>query len=370
MIRKFILLVAVVLGFTATQLSAQKAVITFDKKTHDFGTIQENGGNVSYVFEFTNTGDAPLLIQRVNASCGCTTPEWTQTPVEPGKKGSVKAMFNPRGRSGVQTKDIYVYSNASNEMERLSFTCTIERNAEQQNNNARQNQAANYPIEMGQLKANTKVAQFGNVLKNETQVRTINVFNGSSANLNLSFADVPGYINVSATPASLKANDSGIITVTVDAAKATEWGAINDNFTVVLNGKRNASDAYKVNVQANIIEDFSKMTAAQKRNAPIIEVKSYNLYMGNVKQGNKVRGRVAIKNVGINPLELRRVVNNNSDITIHPMRMSIRGGRTENFRIDIDSRYLPKGEYKKAFTVQTNDPINTYVTFTIIYKVI
>lgn len=370
MIRKFILLVAVALGFTATQLSAQKAVITFDKKSHDFGTIQENGGNVSYVFEFTNTGNAPLLIQRVSASCGCTTPEWTQTPVEPGKKGSVTAMFNPRGRSGVQTKDVYVYSNASNEMERLSFSCTIERGSEQQNNNVRQNQGANYSVEMGQLKANTKSAQFGNINKNESQVRTINVYNNSNGNLNLSFADVPGYMSVSASPASLKANESGIITVTVDAAKATEWGPLNDNFTVVLNGKRNTSDAYKVNVQANIIEDFSKMTAAQKRNAPIIEVKSYTLYMGNIKQGSKVRGRVAVKNVGINPLELRRVINNNSDISIHPMRMSIRGGRTENFRIDIDSKYLPKGEYKKAFTVQTNDPINTFVTFTVIYKVI
>lgn len=369
MIRKFIMIVAVVLGFSATQLSAQKAVITFDKKTHDFGTIQEDGGNVSYVFEFTNTGDAPLLIQRVSASCGCTTPQWTQTPIEPGKKGSVTAMFNPRGRSGVQTKDVYVYSNASNEMEKLSFTCTIERKTEQQSN-SRQNQASSFPFELGQLKVNTKTLQFGNVTKNETQVRSINVFNNSNNNFNLSFADVPAYISVSANPTSLKANESGIIIVTVDASKATEWGPINDNFTVVLNGKRNADTAYKVNVQANINEDFSKMTATQKRNAPIIEVKSYNLYMGNIKKGSKVRGKVAVKNVGINPLELRRVVNNNSDIAIHPMKMSIKGGRTENFKIDVDSKFLPKGEYKKTFTVQTNDPINTYVTFTVSYKVI
>lgn len=92
--------------------SAQKkAVITSETTTHDFGTIQENGGKVSHTFVVKNEGDGPLVITRVIASCGCTTPEWTKEPIAPGKTGDVKVTYNPSGRPGQFAKTISVYSN-------------------------------------------------------------------------------------------------------------------------------------------------------------------------------------------------------------------------------------------------------------------
>ena len=59
----------------------------------DFGTIKEANGNVSHVFKIKNTGDAPLVLTRVIASCGCTTPEWTKEPIAPGKTGDIKITY-------------------------------------------------------------------------------------------------------------------------------------------------------------------------------------------------------------------------------------------------------------------------------------
>lgn len=368
MIRKIGLIAAIFFGFFAASVSAQKAVITFSDKTYDFGQIQEDGGSVSKVFEFTNTGSAPLVIQRVNASCGCTTPEWTQTPIEPGKKGRVIATYNPMGRPGAFNKEVYVYSNASNEMERLTITGNVTPRASSGSTPAPQ--VNNYPIQMGDLRLNSKVVQMNNVEKGSTQTRTVGIQNASASNLSVSLSDVPAYMNVNVNPKVLKPNEQGVITFVFDGSKVTEWGPVTDNVYVMLNGKKNATDAYKINVQANVFEDFSKANAAQKRQAPIIEVKSYNLYLGNIKQGSRVRGKFAVKNAGSGVLDIRRIINNNSDIIIHPMRATIKGGHTENFRIDVDTKFIPKGEYKKAFTVQTNDPVNTYVTFTVSYKVL
>jgi len=92
---------------------SQKAVIKFDVKEHDFGKILEKAGNVSYVFNFTNKGNAPLVVNRVQASCGCTTPTWTKEPVEAGKKGAISVTYNTSGRPGLFTKTITVYSNDS-----------------------------------------------------------------------------------------------------------------------------------------------------------------------------------------------------------------------------------------------------------------
>ncbi len=107
------LIVCMVLSFTAVM--AQKAVVNFGVKEHDFGKINEADGNVTYVFDFVNKGDAPLVINKVQASCGCTTPTWTKEPIEAGKKGSITVTYAASGRPGVFNKAITVYSNAMDE---------------------------------------------------------------------------------------------------------------------------------------------------------------------------------------------------------------------------------------------------------------
>lgn len=95
-------------------VAAEKgAVMNFAEKTHDFGTIKEADGPVTHMFEFTNTGSEPLVIINVNASCGCTRPEYPKEPVMPGKKGKIKVTFNPAGRPGEFSKEVKIRTNGS-----------------------------------------------------------------------------------------------------------------------------------------------------------------------------------------------------------------------------------------------------------------
>ena len=93
--------------------NAQSPEIKFEKTVHDFGTIQENGGEVTISFEFTNTGDAPLIINAVQVSCGCTSRDWTREPISPKGKGFIKVSYNPKGRPGPFSKSVTVNSNSS-----------------------------------------------------------------------------------------------------------------------------------------------------------------------------------------------------------------------------------------------------------------
>lgn len=103
----------ILFGFIiVSSLIAQTAVVTFEKNTHDFGQIKEQDGTATVVFSFKNTGDAPLVINRVQASCGCTTPSWTREPVLPGQSGNITAAYNPANRPGTFIKSISVFSNA------------------------------------------------------------------------------------------------------------------------------------------------------------------------------------------------------------------------------------------------------------------
>jgi len=87
--------------------------ISFAEKEFNFGSIPE-GKIVNHTFEFTNTGQAPLILSQVNASCGCTTPEYSKAPILPGQKGLISVAFNSQGQVGKQQKIVTVMSNASN----------------------------------------------------------------------------------------------------------------------------------------------------------------------------------------------------------------------------------------------------------------
>lgn len=96
------------IGLTTVSF-AQKGVLKFKEETHKFGKVPQ-GVPVTNEFVFTNTGTDPVVISNAAASCGCTTPTWTTTPVMPGKTGSVKATYNA-ATPGLFNKTVTVSSN-------------------------------------------------------------------------------------------------------------------------------------------------------------------------------------------------------------------------------------------------------------------
>ncbi len=98
---------------TSFALAQTGAVIKFDKDVHDYGTIKQ-GADGGTEFVFTNTGKEPLVITNATGSCGCTVPEWPKEPLAPGKKASIKVMYDTK-RIGNFQKTVTVTSNGSAE---------------------------------------------------------------------------------------------------------------------------------------------------------------------------------------------------------------------------------------------------------------
>jgi len=97
---------------SVTTLDTGTAVIQFTNLEYDFGVVTE-GEKLACVFNFSNTGTAPLVITSASTSCGCTVPEFSKKPIGPGQKGTLEVVFDSSGREGIQTKTITVQSNAS-----------------------------------------------------------------------------------------------------------------------------------------------------------------------------------------------------------------------------------------------------------------
>lgn len=110
--KKFILVIALVIGVgVAVNAQTKPAEFKFEAETHDFGKIPLNKPAV-YTFNFTNTGDLPLIISKIETTSGCTVGEYTKTPVKKGEKGFVKVTMTPSGIALPFNKAITVTSNA------------------------------------------------------------------------------------------------------------------------------------------------------------------------------------------------------------------------------------------------------------------
>ena len=96
--------------FIALTAIGYSQTLSFEKKTHDFGDI-DDVGKVSTQVKFKNDGDKKLIIEDVRASCGCTAGKPAKMELEPGEESYLDVTFNPQGKRGNQRKSITFKTN-------------------------------------------------------------------------------------------------------------------------------------------------------------------------------------------------------------------------------------------------------------------
>lgn len=126
-----VILFAMIFTLSSFKVSESEAAtgpkIQFEKTTHDFGEVPFTTNSkefVTYNFVFENTGDEPLSIDNVRASCGCTTPSYPKEPILPGQTGKIKVKYK-NNRKGAFHKSITVYSNTNPKTTTLFIKGTV-----------------------------------------------------------------------------------------------------------------------------------------------------------------------------------------------------------------------------------------------------
>jgi hypothetical protein len=104
--------------------SSKFPVMTFNKKVHDFGVIQ-NGIPAETVFSYTNTGEAPLVITDIKSTCGCTVPSWPKQPIPSGSSGQIRVQFDSSNKPGIQNKVITITANTETKIKKLLIKAQV-----------------------------------------------------------------------------------------------------------------------------------------------------------------------------------------------------------------------------------------------------
>ncbi len=112
---------------TKTQevISRPTTAVNFAESSHNFGEIMQDSKN-TYVFEFTNTGSEPLVIENASGSCGCTVPTYPKEPIAPGATGEIEVVYSPGKQQGEQTKTVSITANTEPKITTLNISASVK----------------------------------------------------------------------------------------------------------------------------------------------------------------------------------------------------------------------------------------------------
>lgn len=333
----------------SSTLVAQTNGVVFNETTHDFGNVDENGGSVSFDFILTNNTKEPLLITRATASCGCTTPTWTREPIEPGKTGKVKALFNPKGRPGPFSKTLTVYtSNSSDKPSRLYIKGNVS-------NAKKVNAKDKYTKKLGKLLMNEQRIEFGAIEPSNTTIIQLEVYNDSNAPFVPEFTNLPSYLTVTTTPSPIPAQSSALIKLELNASAA---GYGNHEGILAL---QMDSTSYDFPYSALVADDFSKLNTQQKERAGRINTSTDEIDFGNLKSGNS--RTLKFSNSGKTDLHIKMIQTSGPSVTVSMQSLTVKPNEIKDVKITLDKKVNPG--FEAFLTVFSDDPFASVRTINI-----
>lgn len=346
MMRRLSTLLCIAAAGTIGALAEPK--VKFLSDTHDFGAFDENDGVVSCEFRYVNTGDEPLVIVAARATCGCTTPAYTKTPVEPGDTGVVEVKYNPSGRPGRFGKKVYVDFNT----EIPRHTLMVKGVVIGSSNTLR----GRYPIDAGPLKLRNSTLLMGEVTKGKSKSAFFEVYNATPDTLTPEWSNLPEGLKVTTSTPAIAPGEQATYTFYLVPEADDMYGIYTDTLTL---HPSPADEPIKVDMVAIIDEDFSRMTPGQRANAPHIEIVERMVDFDIIDpDGGPVTGTFTIRNTGKDPLLLRRVYTTDRGVTVTASTDKVKKGKSATITVTADPQAIPSEILNARISVITNDPDN------------
>lgn len=352
----FIPLVLLLAMISTSNVFAQGklAKIRFDKEVVNMDTIKEVDGPAAAVFTVYNDGDAVLRLLEVQASCGCTSKEYTLEPIEPGDSGFVKVIYDPVKRPGVFDKYVSVKCN---DPERLETFLKIKGYVAPRP--LRPDEL--FPHHLGSLLFKEGHRTFGTLSLGQKARDTFLLFNSSDQDIRLEKAAPRSkhtFFKTRLIPPSLGPGQEGMLEVTYDSRKRKDYGVLFDTVSFMTNDPE--GHLKNLSVSVNIKEDFSSWNPKKRMKAARLSLNKDAYRFGLVKRGETLSTSFILKNDGQSDLIIRKVTSSCDCLQWDRFPERIPPGESREIKVMMATDEL-SGAQHKIITVITNDPENDQV---------
>jgi hypothetical protein len=337
------------LVFNTAAIAQVAKPLQFKEEIFDFGSIKEHGGPVMHEFTFLNNSSRPIKIVNVQASCGCTTPDWSKEPVAPGKSGFIQASFNPVGRPGYFNKQLTVTTDFDSNPILLQIKGQVAVDGEEEK--------IQFQSTKGSWKLKTGSFNMGKVfIKDEFTVRDFQILNGGDKPVTFSGKAVgPSYIKVDVQPKTLAPGEKGNIKVSYNGKMKGRYGFQSDNIEIITDDESIPTKSFSV--YATLEDEFPQLTAEELARAPQLRVQATTLDFGRLRPNTASVREVQVFNTGKKELDIKSLQGNCTCVTASAEKTSIKPGESSSVKISLDPQDR-KGALQKSLTIYSNDPQN------------
>lgn len=337
------------LFFASASFAQQVRPLQFQEVIHDFGYVDQNGGAVTYSFQFANIGDRPVRILSVQASCGCTTPDWTRDPVAPGKGGYIQASYDPKGRPGYFNKSLTVTTDADANPVILQIKGQVSVGSELV-------AVSEFRSPMGSWKLKTASFNLGKVYrKDEFTVREFPVYNAGERPVTFLNMEGPSYIKAEVIPATLAPRMQGKVRVLYNGAGRNEYGFQSDRIDIHTDDED--MPLKSISVYVTLEDHFPVMSREELQKAPVLRIVGSTFDLGKIPQFKDARRVITLRNDGKSKLTIHAIQPNCWCINTTLGEKEIRPGEEATLEI----RFNPEdrlGTQQKSIVIYSNDPQN------------
>jgi len=362
--KRILLLTVAVLGMSAG-LKAQTTdgpVIKFDVTSHDFGKVKEEGGPISFTFNLTNTGNKPLKIDRVQPSCGCTTPDWTKEEILPGKTGFVKATFDPYMRVGTFNKSISVFSNCNPNLNVLTFNGEVLPKPKTIEDTL--------PIVSGNVRFPNNSVSYNTLKNNQTDtVQYLNIYNQFTKPITIKGITGPAYVSLAGKdlPFVIQPSTMRKLPVHYNCSINKDFGLLFDQIKLITDDPIEPEKT--ISIIADVHQYFAPVSDAQKAKLPHILFDKMQNDFGDIKQGETVNTEFKFTNTGKQELVILKTKTSCGCTVSQPEKSKLKPGESSTIKVTFYSAGK-SGKEQKDIHVYTNDPTNAEPTLKIMANVI
>lgn len=332
--------------------------LQFSEEIHDFGYIGQGAGAAVYQFDFTNITNRPVKILSVQASCGCTTPDWSKDPILPGNTGFVQASFNPKGRPGFFNKSLTVTTDFDSNPIILQIKGNVSTSADSGPADSEFRSSA------GNWKLMVSSFNLGKIfIKDEFAMKEFPILNGGSHPVTFLRTSSPAYIRADVVPATLKPGEQGNVRISFNGKLKNKYGFQSDNIEIYTDDVLQPIKSFSV--YATLEEFFPPLSQEELAKAPQLRTTESAFDLGRLKQNIVGTKDVSIFNAGKKELIIREVQENCTCVKASVTKSVLKPGESTLLKIEFNPQDR-QGTQQKRVTIYSNDPANPVqaITFT------
>ena len=275
---------------------AQSTPLNFELSRHDFGVISESGGAVCHTFSFTNPQNKPVVILDVSGGCHCTSAKFSRQPILPLRSSELEICFDPMNQpSGPFYRKVVITTSEGRMTLAISGSITPrEKSVKEQ-----------YPMVLSSgLRLETNYHAFGYVEHSKPAVSSFGVINRSDKEVSLQLvaSEQSGVLNIH-YPKTLAPQQRAEIEFGYALEQGSNiYGTLKDVLQIEVNGVK---ETYPLIINGIAVDMLSKNTDKEWQK---IQLSENFIKFGTLKNTSKsIIGSVAIRNIGLEPLIIRRI---------------------------------------------------------------